>query len=63
MWAVQYHRHGSPDVLAVDEVHIPKLRSGQILVRTVASGVSRIDAEFRRGRLPHGLHFPKQTGP
>lgn len=63
MWAVQYHRHGSPDVLAVDEVPIPKLRSGQILVRTVASGVSRIDAEFRRGRLPHGLHFPKQTGP
>lgn len=62
MWAVQYHRHGSPDVLTVDEVPIPRLRSGQVLVGTVASGVSRIDAKFRRGRLPHGLRFPKQTG-
>ena len=62
MWAVQYHRSGGPGVLRVEEVPHPVLRPGQILVRTLASGVSRIDALYRRGRLPHGLSFPKQTG-
>lgn len=61
MWAVQYHRGGGPDVLRVEEVPHPVLRPGQILVRTLASGVSRIDALYRRGRLPHGT-FPKQAG-
>ncbi|MFC2361008.1 MAG: zinc-binding dehydrogenase [Actinomyces dentalis] len=62
MWAVQYHRSGGPEVLRVEEIAAPSLRDGQVLVRTLASGVSRIDALYRRGRLPHGPTFPKQTG-
>lgn len=61
MWAVQYHRCGGPEVLRVEDVPAPRLREGQVLVRTLASAVSRIDVMYRRGRLPHGL-FPKQTG-
>lgn len=55
MWAAQYHRRGGPDVLAIDEVPVPALRRGQALVRVRSSCVSRIDAEFRRGRLPHAV--------
>ena len=62
MWAVQYHRSGGPEVLRVEEIAAPSPRDGQVLVRTLASGVSRIDALYRRGRLPHGPTFPKQTG-
>ena len=62
MWAVQYHRSGGPEVLRVEEIAAPSPHDGQVLVRTLASGVSRIDALYRRGRLPHGPTFPKQTG-
>ena len=61
MWAVQYHRSGGPEVLRVEEIAAPSPRDGQVLVRTLASGVSRIDALYRRGRLSHGLTFSKQT--
>lgn len=62
MWAAQYHRRGGPEVIGIDEIDAPRPRPGQALVRVAASCVSRIDAEFRRGRLPHGRGFPKQTG-
>lgn len=62
MWAVQYHRRGGPEQLRVDDVCPPVPRQGQALVRVIASGVSRIDAEYMAGRLPHGMGFPKQVG-
>lgn len=62
MWALQYHRRGGPERLVVDEISPPIPRPGQALVRLMASGVSRIDAEYMRGRLPHGMGFPKQVG-
>ena len=62
MWAVQYRGHGGPERLIVEEVRSPRLRPGQALVRVMASGVSRIDAECLAGRLPHGVGFPKQIG-
>lgn len=62
MWAVQYHHSGGPDVLVLEDIPRPALRPGQVLVRTLASAVSRIDLLQRRGNLPHGLSFPKQTG-
>lgn len=62
MWVARYHRRGGPEVLGIEEVDAPRPRPGQALVRVAASCVSRIDAQFRRGRLPHGLGFPKQVG-
>ena len=62
MWAVQYRSSGGPEVLRLEEAPRPVLRPGQVLVRTLASGVSRIDVLYRRGRLPHGVSFPKRTG-
>jgi len=48
MWAVQYHRSGGPEVLRVEEIAAPSPRDGQVLVRTLASGVSRIKTGERR---------------
>lgn len=62
MWAVQYRSSGGPEVLRLEKAPRPVLRPGQVLVRTLASGVSRVDVLYRRGRLPHGVSFPKRTG-
>lgn len=62
MWAVQYRQHGGPEKLEVAQVPAPTPRPGQALARVVASCVSRIDAEYLAGRLPHGIGFPKQVG-
>lgn len=62
MWAVEYHRHGGPERLRVAQVPEPSLRRGQVMVRVTSSCISRIDAEYLAGRLPHGLGFPKQVG-
>jgi len=63
MWAIQYHRYGDPSVLQRDEVCLPSLRPGEVLIETVSSGVSDIDLMYRSGRLRmHGVGFPKQPG-
>lgn len=62
MWAVQYCRHGGPEQLQMAQVPEPRLRRGQALVRVASSCISRIDAEYLAGRLPHGIGFPKQVG-
>lgn len=62
MWAVQYHRHGGSDQLQLEEVCEPVLRRGQALIRVSSSCISRIDAEYLAGRIPHGFGFPKRVG-
>ena len=48
MWAVQYRSSGGPKVLRLEKAPRPVLRPGQVLVRTLASGVSRVDVLYRR---------------
>lgn len=62
MWAVQYRRHGGPEQLQLAQVPQPGPRRGRALIRVVSSCVSRIDAEYLAGHLPHGIAFPKQVG-
>lgn len=63
MWAVQYHRYGGPSVLRRERVPRPVLRPGEVLLETVAGGVSLIDLLYRSGRVRlHGAGFPKQPG-
>ncbi|WP_454294763.1 zinc-binding dehydrogenase [Salana multivorans] len=50
-------------MLQRDEVPVPTLRPGEVLIETVSSGVSDIDLMYRSGRLRmHGVGFPKQPG-
>lgn len=63
MWAVVFHRYGGPGVLEMMEAPVPRLRPGEVLVRTASSGLSAVDLDYRSGAVrPHGLGFPKQTG-
>jgi len=59
MKAIRFHSPGGPDVLVEEEVQVPELRRGEVLVRVAACGVNRIDIWLRNGRyeceLPHIL--------
>jgi len=49
MKAAVYRKFGSPDVVTVEEVPIPRPRDGEILVRVHAATVGVVDSLARRG--------------
>jgi NADPH:quinone reductase-like Zn-dependent oxidoreductase len=62
--AIVYHRYGSPDVLALDEVEKPVPGGDEILVRVRAASVNPLDWHFMGGeprfmRLMTGLGRPR----
>lgn len=52
--AIRIHQTGGPDVLQLDELHVPEPRAGEVLVRQTAVGVNFIDIYHRSGlyKLP-----------
>ena len=65
MKAIAYERFGSPDVLELTEVPVPKVGRGEVLVRVRAASANPWDWHFMRG-LPYiarlsgaGLRTPK----
>ena len=67
MKAIRYHRYGSPDVLALEEVDLPVAGDNDVLVRVRAASVNPLDFHFMRGtpylvRSQAGLSRPKATG-
>ncbi len=50
-------RYGGPEVLALEEVPVPPLRPGWVLIRVAATTVSTADARIRALRLPPGMGF------
>ena len=67
MRAVVHDRYGPPEVLRVDEVERPVPQEGEVLVRVVASTVTRGDAmgvrhvDYRFARLATGIRRPRRT--
>jgi NADPH:quinone reductase len=59
--AVQFHRHGPPDVLAYEDVDVPEPGPGQVMIRQAAIGLNFIDIQQRRGRYPSKA-FPVVPG-
>jgi NADPH:quinone reductase-like Zn-dependent oxidoreductase len=66
MKAIAYERFGSPDVLELTEVPVPKVGRGEVLVRVRAASANPWDWHFMRG-LPYiarlsgaGLRTPKR---
>lgn len=63
MKAAQIHRQGTPEVLVYEDVPIPAVRAGEVLVRNEAAGINFADIERRRAgsypvpvtELPHIL--------
>lgn len=64
MKAVQYDKYGSPEVLKVKDISIPKLIPGNLLIRVTASSVNGADITVRSGKINFfsGNKFPKGTG-
>jgi NADPH:quinone reductase-like Zn-dependent oxidoreductase len=64
MRAVACDRYGPPDVLRLDEVERPAFGVGEVLIKVVATSMTRTDCEFRRGsplfsRAVTGVRRPK----
>lgn len=64
MWALQYHRHGAPEVLGVGSVRRPRPGRGEVLVEVAAFSVNVSDLLARQGktRVLNGFGFPKGSG-
>ncbi len=65
MKAVVYHRYGSTDVLALDEISRPRPAPDEVLVRIRAASVNPYDWHFMTGkpflhRLVSGIRTPKR---
>ena len=68
MKAIVYHEYGSPDVLELKDIDKPLVKDNEVLVRTHAASVNRLDWHLMRGspyisRLKAGLRKPKGQGP
>jgi NADPH:quinone reductase-like Zn-dependent oxidoreductase len=67
MRAVVHDRYGPPEVLRVDEVQRPEPKDDEVLVRVLASTVTRGDAmgirsvDYRFMRLFNGIRRPRRT--
>lgn len=51
MFAVQYHRYGGSEVLAVEEVEEPHAGPGRVRIAVRATGVTPADWYLRSGML------------
>jgi NADPH2:quinone reductase len=57
MKAIRIYAHGGPEVLQLDEVSIPNIESGEVLVRVHAAGVNFLDVYQRTGLYKAVLPF------
>jgi NADPH:quinone reductase-like Zn-dependent oxidoreductase len=49
--AARIHHYGGSEALKIEEIVLPKLRTGELLVRVHAAGVNPIDWKIRAGHL------------
>lgn len=52
MRAVRFHKHGSEDVIQVDEMATPEPRTDEVLVEVRAGSVNPVDRLYREGMIP-----------
>jgi NADPH2:quinone reductase len=57
MKAIRFHAYGGPEVLRLEEVPVPEIQSGEVLVRVQAAGVNFLDAYQRMGLYKTDLPF------
>jgi NADPH2:quinone reductase len=57
MKAIRIHAHGGPEVLQLDEVPVPNVQSGEVLIRVHAAGVNFLDVYQRTGLYKTVLPF------
>jgi NADPH:quinone reductase len=57
MKAIRFHAYGGPEVLRLEEIPVPEIQSGEVLVRVHAAGVNFLDAYQRTGHYKTPLPF------
>lgn len=64
MRAVQFTTYGTPDVLTVVDVDVPRPGAGEILIAVAGAGINQIDTKIRSGAMASGapLASPSGTG-
>lgn len=63
MKAIRYHRYGPADVMALEEVPVPRPGAREVLVKVHATALNPVDCEIRKGRLSFLLwRFPRIPG-
>lgn len=62
MKAAVIREFGPPDVLHVEEVPVPEVPPGHVLVRVLACGLNHYDIFLRRGLIVRDLRFPHVMG-
>ena len=62
MRAARFHRHGGPEVLAVETMPDPVVTPGQVLVRGRACALNRLDLWQRRGLDRIAIPLPHVSG-
>lgn len=56
MKAVRIHTYGGTEVLAYEDVPVPEVKSGEVLIRVHAAGVNPLDWKVRRGHAKDWLN-------
>lgn len=62
MKAIVVREFGPPDVMKVEDVELPSLGAGEILVRIHAAGVNPVDTYLRTGLHAHAPKLPYTPG-
>lgn len=64
MKAAVFHEFGNLDVVRVEDIEIPEVGEGEVLIRVEAAGVNPVDAKIVQGYLRSGLphEFPVISG-
>jgi alcohol dehydrogenase len=62
--AIQLKKYGSSDVVEVNEIGVPSLTSGKILVNIKVCGINPVDWKIREGYMQQviQLQFPSTLG-
>ena len=63
-WAFRFHEYGGPEKVRRDEVAVPDIGDGQVLVEVAAAGINPVDRRWRSGFFSSTvpLQLPSQLG-
>ena len=60
MKAIRVHKHGGPEVLAIDDIDVPQIKDNEVLIRIKTASLNHLDLWVRKG-IP-GLNLPLILG-
>ena len=62
MKAVVFREYGEPDVLQLENVPLPQVQPGHVLIKILAAGINRLEHYVRNGSYSRSLSLPHVPG-